>query len=48
MDCHQGFAREGRDPLHRLVELQVGRVHLRVLLERVAEPLLLLLLKGSN
>ena len=45
---HEGLAGEGRHPLHRLVQLQVRRVHLRVLLEGVAEPLLLLLLQETE
>ena len=45
---HEGLPGEGRHPLDRLVQLQVRRVHLRVLLEGVAEPLLLLLLQGTE
>ena len=43
--CYQGFAGERGDPLNGLVQLQVGGVHLGVLLESVTKPLLLLLLQ---
>ena len=47
-DHDQGFAREWGNPLDRLVQLQVGGVHLGVLLESVTKPLLFLLLLQHN
>ena len=46
-DCDQGFAGEWGNPLDGLVQLQVGGVHLGVLLESVTKSLLLLLLQGK-
>ena len=43
-DQHQQLPAEGRHLLHCLVQLQVRRVHLRVLPEVVREPFLLFLL----
>ena len=43
-DQHQQLPAEGRHLLHGLVQLQVRRVHLRVLPEVVREPFLLFLL----
>ena len=45
-DCDQGFAGEWGNPLDGFVQLQVGGVHLGVLLESVTKSLLLLLLQG--
>ena len=46
--CDQGFAGEWGNPLDGLVQLQVGGVHLGVLLEGVTKPLLLLLLREQT
>jgi hypothetical protein len=42
---NKGLPREWRHPLHRLIKLQVGSVHLGILAEMIGKPLLFLFLE---